>query len=961
MVKFIFSTKNYGDISKYVFYEKRCMDDKSSIIKMILDDNQFFLDLVDKKLSEPGSDKLKEEMALELNIDTSEIDQNSIESLDAHKYAFIHASKLDRFSYYTSASNNDPDGNAFAVQCWRESSVEWINALVQDDTLGNKLGNSDTLYLMLHDKDVPGYEDKSFEILSPQEIKKIGIKGNLIDNDSRFVYSGYEVKIVIFNHVNNAIVDILEKAKLGDACISDKINAIFNNHKVLKEIFCNNSKDFQSLDVNGFVDLCNHKLNAVIDDSKQLFSTRNVYSYVDENGALLTELMHAKAYVRSSTQFMTLIDELRKPAYKDNTKVIIKDNIKKMKFPVIIKIRNFFGEWAEAVGNDSDKKNQILNHRNKKTLDDNLKRALSFFNNSSIFIRLVFIDDQDAVDKAVDEFEYFDRIGLYDYESAWENLEYNTRIQPQNYLESYAGGHGNFVTPMLYGDEEYAKRILKDNNVTPDLPETVDTFDFRHLRHFHDIALRILLIDDKVGGRDPKCIPKVVIDIPDSHLGVNETSKAIELKDCSNCSNNKECKLRTIKKLMDAGQEKEGKNKLFEDIGVKSDAMNLKKDYFYWNETDIQYYYCPTVFPDFIDNDQITKEYEEFNVFSNQFEKKGSKSILNVSCDFTELKSIKDDNNSAHVQIIGVQDVRTALLLLSKYKFDMVFCDYLLDYKKPDSRDQRDFANQFFDFLSREYEKEDGLKESRKKLLNKLRHDVLDNRGPLGKLWIMPITGFNQTFIQDLYRNGTNLIDYRWNISNGADPITTPWQFLFHLNKQIELQLRMCVYKREQILKFLLITCEDLKELDKNNSQKLSFEDFKSIMGSDYATFVQLYGNRLPIKRDALIESKNNDDNKSVFATYIWDKFYRNPEYYDVIELNRLAHKFYHQASTMYNDLAGRQRLNEAFANLDFFVRTNNRIKEIINDTNHKDLLPLIDDNNGLACLRKVIAECTKD
>ena len=235
---------------------------------------------------------------------------------------------------------------------------------------------------------------------------------------------------------------------------------------------------------------------------------------------------------------------------------------------------------------------------------------------------------------------------------------------------------------------------------------------------------------------------------------------------------------------------------------------------------------------------------------------------------------------------------------------------------------------------------------------------MLDNRGPLGKLWIMPITGFNQTFIQDLYRDQTNLIDYRWNICNGADPITTPWQFLYHLNKFIELQLRMCVYRKEQLLHFLMITCMDLKEIaDKKG--KISFDDFKSIMGSDYATFVQLYGNKLTIKRDAYIHGSNDD--KSVFATDIWHHFYAKKDYYDVIELNRLAHRFYHQASTMHNDIEDRKSLNKAFGSLRFFLITNGEIRKAITDKN--DLEPLFsDDVNvcGLGFLQKVIAQLSQ-
>lgn len=94
----------------------------------------------------------------------------------------------------------------------------------------------------------------------------------------------------------------------------------------------------------------------------------------------------------------------------------------------------------------------------------NIKGAYSFINNSSIWIRLV--DNDCTAEKiAINEFKYFNEIGLYDYDSAIENLDYNIRLQPQNYLDSKTQGHGVHVTPVLYGDEAESLNILRDNNL----------------------------------------------------------------------------------------------------------------------------------------------------------------------------------------------------------------------------------------------------------------------------------------------------------------------------------------------------------------------------------------------------------------------------------------------------------------------------------------------------------------
>ena len=503
--------------------------------------------------------------------------------------------------------------------------------------------------------------------------------------------------------------------------------------------------------------------------------------------------------------------------------------------------------------------------------------------------------------------------------------------------------------------------------------------NFRFIKDFHDVAFRILLIDDKIGkNKDPKNRFRVIVGPVTENVAAEgftdeeQSKKAVAVLEkikiekcadnCDDCSisGTEPCKLCTIKELM--------AHKM-----LKVDEMVKKKiSFHYWDQYHINTYYCQTVIQDFIDDENfhfsnnLDKYPKRINVYSDDKDKKDGE--LDIECAFAP----KIDKDNLIVQIVGVRDVRTALLLMSRYKFDMIFCDYLLD-KKAENSEERDYIKQLFDFLSQDYKdeiKELRMKESKtddeKKKLNRLevleqlRHDVLDNRGPLGKFWIMPVTGFNQTFIQDLHRSGINLIDYRWNISNGADPITTPWQFLYHLNKFIELQLRSCVYTMEQLLTFLLYTCQDLNTIEENGT--VEFDDFQSFMGSEYATLVRLYGNKFPIKRDAVTkdDGKGNKD-KSVFATYVWENFYANQErkYVNEIELYRLMHRFYHRASVMYEDQRGKKLLNDAFSSLWFFLHSNYKVREEIKK--NATLEDLYKQGEGLSKLKEVVEKCTAD
>ena len=538
------------------------------------------------------------------------------------------------------------------------------------------------------------------------------------------------------------------------------------------------------------------------------------------------------------------------------------------------------------------------------------------------------------------------------------------------------------VYPFYPIRERNCYELLKLILFPKDVSDATPKIKFKLMDDFHDVALRILLIDDKIDckdslpGEEKKLMnpeeTEYVNEVSDKNIEVDETKNEtkVDVNECRETCSNHKCKLCTIKRLMDSGKN-DNKVNVYDGIGID-------KDYFYWKEQKIECYYCPTITEDFIDNESVLNGRDGIFVHPTTVEdKKNCKQGKYI--DYAGVFFPKINKDDLHVQIVGVRDVRTALLLMSRYKFDMIFCDYLLDYKN-ENKDERDYIKQLFDFLSHNYKKDiqkekeqkpqDEAKIKRLEVLEQLRHDVLDNRGPLGKFWVMPITGFNQTFIQDLHRSQINLIDYRWNINNGADPITTPWQFLYHLNKFLELQLRSCVYTMEQLLTFLLYTCQDLNTIEDKEEKKVDFDDFQSFMGSEYATLIQLYGNKFPIKRDAVIEDNDgNGQYKSVFATYVWNNFYANKErkFVNEIELYRLMHRFYHRATVMYNDQRGKKLLNDAFASLQFFLYSNSRVRDTIvgNETlkivGNDALKELYESGKGLNKLKEVVEKCTSD
>ena len=278
------------------------------------------------------------------------------------------------------------------------------------------------------------------------------------------------------------------------------------------------------------------------------------------------------------------------------------------------------------------------------------------------------------------------------------------------------------------------------------------------------------------------------------------------------------------------------------------------------------------------------------------------------------------------VQVVGVGDFESAMVLLSCCKFDIILLDTM----------------DLFDFLlgrteiSTMFPSLQALAADKRVFITEeLRNVVKLNRGPLDKYWVLPIVevveeGDAEDFHNKLREANVRTTDHRWNIGFDVDPINKPNEFLYRINEFIDLMLHLSVYHRDKLLTFLRYTSEDMRDrLDKMTRNEdgnrkstsslegeLYFEEYQDFMGAEYSNFMMRYGARKLIERDA----KKGEDivNKSLFATYVKEKFYN--KFQIETELNRLMQSFYHQSATMFNDRYGRQRLRESFEALRNFI-----------------------------------------
>ena len=586
-------------------------------------------------------------------------------------------------------------------------------------------------------------------------------------------------------------------------------------------------------------------------------------------------------------------------------------------------VDNTNSKIIDITGLDDSKKKKHKGKvkQNIENREKRIKGDLNFLMNSSIWIR--FCDNENwngtdvtnqptSVKEAIKDFQWFTQLGLYNFKPAKEYIDFQTRAQKENYLAEFS--HGAFITPMIFSDEVYFRHFFLDN------PSA--RFDpcehFKFLRKERElefkteaVSLRILLVDDRIfDGEQNEPIKKCY----SYKSSEGDEGDRIEKSECERCGSNATCKLRVVSKLLCGSFLPNAK---IQNSNQKSIRETFQKRTYWADEVSsfrVKKIHVKDIWKE--EAGELELKAEDGGVFQS----------INSSI-ISDLQ-----NTKAEVQIVGVYDIESALALLSCCKFDIILLDYLLGPRET-NRAERCYSTELFEFLRYNKEKEETVPDvvsmletnnpDLKHYLTEFQDIVKLNRGPLDKFWIVPMTSYNSSFISDLQSKRVQLIDHRWNISQGADPINTPWKFLYKLNEFVDLQLRLCVFWKSQLLKFLQFTAEDFEEEFRNNvhDQKEScFEQFQHFMGAEYANFMKRYGAQKLIERDANGEGINS----SLFAQYISTEFYANYKDYGLVtELNRLMQGFYRRAAIMFDDRHGRQRLREAYERLRVFISYN--------------------------------------
>lgn len=233
--------------------------------------------------------------------------------------------------------------------------------------------------------------------------------------------------------------------------------------------------------------------------------------------------------------------------------------------------------------------------------------------------------------------------------------------------------------------------------------------------------------------------------------------------------------------------------------------------------------------------DFTTKE-KILNKIKKEFEKVSKNSIS------FEIKCLNKNDDKDYIEAF--------LESADDDQYDIVLLDYLLDDKNQENNKRALGSDLFTNPIYRS------------SLENK-------NKGVLGKYWFLPISSFNKAMLDKISNEGINRVSENWFLFDGADIVTTPELFKYHLIKLMELQLNQALVTEEEIIDMLL-------ESDFKNDSK----SIRAKARGMYGTFMHRFGLREYLKLDA---SNNSAFATSIIALQENEKFKKASEFYEYV------------------------------------------------------------------------------
>ena len=208
---------------------------------------------------------------------------------------------------------------------------------------------------------------------------------------------------------------------------------------------------------------------------------------------------------------------------------------------------------------------------------------------------------------------------------------------------------------------------------------------------------------------------------------------------------------------------------LVDDYSNSPLVTRLNSDFKYKNKdgtTEIDEFHCNS-------KECFTKNTNEFICKKYRDKTPPKKCIIQ----FLLRSTSKIDIDLCEFHCVSTVDEAQELLNKRDKVYDIIFLDYLLapaeeKIPKSDAGTKRAYGNELLDRI--------------KKNPNSFQ------KGPLSRFWIFPVSVFSSAMLSSIRRGIYAHNDSDWSLSSGADPINTPYLFLFKLLTFMELMKNKC-------------------------------------------------------------------------------------------------------------------------------------------------------------------------
>ena len=143
--------------------------------------------------------------------------------------------------------------------------------------------------------------------------------------------------------------------------------------------------------------------------------------------------------------------------------------------------------------------------------------------------------------------------------------------------------------------------------------------------------------------------------------------------------------------------------------------------------------------------------------------------------------------------------ISNSIKALKERMYDVILLDYLLERKKNSDYLGKNKNRYYGDELLKKFS---GYMENKENTYGQDIKEAMNNRGPMGRFWIFPISAFSDAMLNSIRERGISHFTDLWHLSSGADPINTPNLFIYKFFAFLNEMKSEALFNKGEMIKF---------------------------------------------------------------------------------------------------------------------------------------------------------------